>query len=270
MDARLKSSMDHWKVWAFNNGIIGTVTATSSDSITVKGSNGTTYTVDTSDANIRGGSIETGDKVYVQGATDGTKIVATLIVNGKANAPTPTDDDKRMAIAGTVTAKSGTTLTVLGRNGTTYKVAAANATIWARQDKEASIDDIDVGDAVVVQGTVSGSSATATKIHVIKFPSTSANGGIRGTVTAIKDDTITLMVAGGTTYTVHTDDADFKNRKGETEDQENIDIGDHVVVNGDVDGSTIDADVVSEAKAKGGFFGRVGLFFKGLFGKKGQ
>jgi preprotein translocase subunit YajC len=265
MDVRLKNSTDHWKTWAFNSGIRGTVTATSNDSITVKGSDGKTYTVDISDADIRGGSIETNDRVYVQGATNGLNIVATLVINGKTADATPSDEDKRMAIAGTVTAKSGTTLTVLSRNGTTYKVAAANATIWARQDKEASIDDIDVGDAVVVQGSVSGSSATATKIHVVKFPSTSANGGIRGTVTAVTDDTLTLMIAGGTTYTVHTDDADFKDRKGKDEDEDAVDVGDHVVVTGDVDGSTIDAEVVSEAKANGKFFSRVGLFFKGLF-----
>jgi preprotein translocase subunit YajC len=270
-ESRLDASKEYWKNWMYNAGTTGTVTATSDDSITIKASNGTTYTVDISDAQIRGAtanSIENGDKVYIQGVTNGTNIVATLVIDGKAKTAAPSDDDKRTAVVGTVTAKSGSTLTVLGKNGMSYTVATANAMIWADGSQSSSVSNIDVGDSVIIQGTISGSSVTAAKVYGVTLPSTAANGGIRGTVTAVNNDSFTLMVSGGTTYTVNTDDADFKDRKGGDEDRNELKVGETVIVSGDVSGSTIDADMVSEAKVNTGFFHKVGNFFKNLFGKK--
>jgi hypothetical protein len=271
-DSRLDASKLHWKQWTYNNGVMGTVTAVKGDMITIKSTTGTTYTVDISDAVVRSASnpaIAVNDNIYVQGVVDDNAIVATLVINGKTKPAAPSEDDKRNAIVGTVTAKSGTTLTVLGKTGTTYTVAAANASVWEKGNDNSSVSNIDVGDSVVVQGTVNGSAVTATRIHTVSFPSTSANGGLRGTVTAVNGDTFTLMVAGGTTYTVNMDDAEFKDRKGEDQDADDIDVGEMVVVTGDVSGSTVDAEVISEAKINKGFFYRVGNFFKSVFGKKG-
>jgi hypothetical protein len=272
MNSFMNANMGYWKNWMFNTGITGTVTTTSNNSITVKGTNGTVYTVNTADANIRyakgSDSIKTGDHVYIQGAVNGTSVVATLIVDAKTGTATPTNDEKRSAVVGTVTAKSGNSITVAGKNGTTYTVAAANASIWKTGHQSSSVSDISIGDAVVVHGTVNGSSVTATKIMAITFPETSANGGIRGTVTAVKDDTITIMVAGGATYSVDTDDATFTDRKGKTENLDDVKVGEMIVVKGDVNGSTITADSVSEAKVNQGFFARLGGFFKHMFGKK--
>lgn len=69
------------------------------------------------------------------------------------------DDDKRHALRGTVSAISGTTLTLLVSDGTTYTVNAANASV-----KGGTVADIDVGDSVVISGSVDGTAVVAGSI----------------------------------------------------------------------------------------------------------
>jgi hypothetical protein len=89
----------------------------------------------------------------------------------------------RNGIFGTVTTVSGTMLTIDGRQGTstastTFSVDATNAKIIkGPATSTASISDISVGDRVVVQGTVTGSSVAATTIIDGKFP---GGMGMRG------------------------------------------------------------------------------------------
>lgn len=262
-----------WGTWTWNGGIAGTVTAKSETTLTVKAGNGTSYEVDAGSAKIRipgddhtVAAIAVDDRVWVQGTIDGSKVVATLIIDAKKVAPVPTSDDKRQAVVGTVTAQSGTTITIIGSNGTTYTIDAAHATIWKDKKEVTDASEIDVGENVVVQGTLSGSNVAATRIYVVDIPETTANGGIRGTVTAINDSHITLLSTSGTTYSVDTNNADFKDRKGASETWSDVAVGEMVVVHGTVSGSAIDADVVSEVR--GGFFSRFGNFFKHFFGKK--
>ena len=81
------------------------------------------------------------------------------------------------AASGTVSAISGNTITLAGKNGTSYSVDASNATIQkfsppasgtAPATKPApltiTVSQIQVGDNLTVQGTVSGTSIVATKI----------------------------------------------------------------------------------------------------------
>lgn len=269
-----KPSDMRWKSWMWNSGIAGTITDIDGDTLTVKGTNNIVYTVDADDAKIRGMAnatvkLEEGDNVFIQGVVSGTNVVASLIIDAKGKAlPQPNDDEKRTAIAGTVTARSGATVTVLAGSGTTYKVDASNASIWKNKSESASVASIDSGESIIVQGSVSGTAVTATKIYVVEIPEAAANGGMRGTVTAINGDTITFLATGGTTYTVDISDADFRDGKGRDEDKDDIDVGEMLVVTGDVSGSSIEATSVYEVKANNGFFHRFGLFFKGIFGKK--
>ncbi len=263
-----------WKSWMFNSGISGTVTAVSGDSITVKASNNTSYTVDIDDAKIRyvmsgDTSITIGDRVFVQGVINGTNVVATMVIDADAKTdPKPADDEKREGIAGTVTAKSGTTLTVLGKNGTSYTVAAADAKIWKNKAESTTLSSIAVGDSVVVQGDVSGSSVTAARIYAVRLPTANADGDIRGTVTAVSGNTITILASGGATYTIDTDGAEFKSHKNKDADINDIKVGTMITVDGDVNGSTIDAEMITETNVKVGWFQRFGNFWKNLFGKK--
>lgn len=67
-------------------------------------------------------------------------------------------------VFGKVTAISGTTITITdSRNSTTYTVDASNATV-TKNGAASSISSIVVGDTIVVQGTTSGDSVTATSI----------------------------------------------------------------------------------------------------------
>ncbi|TSC61322.1 MAG: hypothetical protein Athens041674_810 [Parcubacteria group bacterium Athens0416_74] len=65
-----------------------------------------------------------------------------------------------VGIHGSVTAVSGTTITVLGKNDVVYTVNAANAEI-----EHGTFADIAVGDTVKVKGTINGSVITATEIE---------------------------------------------------------------------------------------------------------
>ena len=76
----------------------------------------------------------------------------------------------RPGVFGTVTAVNGNTITVqsrgFGQNSTqtTYTVDASNATV-TKNNAASSVGDIAVGDNIMVQGTVSGTSVTAKTIR---------------------------------------------------------------------------------------------------------
>jgi hypothetical protein len=89
-------------------------------------------------------------------------------------------------VFGTVASVDGTELTVTGRNGTstattTFNVDASNAKIMkGSATSTASISDIAVGDHVSVQGTVSGTSVSATMIFDGKMGGLGMMGGRAG------------------------------------------------------------------------------------------
>jgi len=68
------------------------------------------------------------------------------------------------ATLATVTAVSGTTLTVTAKNGEVYTVDASNATVTRIPADSIIAADIAVGDTVLVQGSLSGSTIAATRI----------------------------------------------------------------------------------------------------------
>lgn len=69
---------------------------------------------------------------------------------------------KGHGVHGTVSAVNGSTITVTGKDGQTYTVNAGSATV--QRMVTGSVSDITVGDTIGVQGTVSGTSVTATTI----------------------------------------------------------------------------------------------------------
>jgi len=198
-------------------GVAGKVTAVSGNIITIAGRQGfgtttpaVNYTVDATNATVRKGnatstvsSILVGDMISVRGTVTGTNVVATSIVDGTfgrmmggvIGGITNTTGGKlgdvarqRMAsstiarpriasstitnqvigngqpvVAGTVSSISGNTLTVKTASSLTYSVDITNAKVFQGQ----SIVDpssIVVGDSVVVQGMINGTSVTATTV----------------------------------------------------------------------------------------------------------
>lgn len=67
-------------------------------------------------------------------------------------------------IGGNVTAINGNTLTVTNKSNITYTVDVASATIIRRGVTGATLSTIMVGDSVVVQGAVQGTSITASSV----------------------------------------------------------------------------------------------------------
>ncbi len=68
--------------------------------------------------------------------------------------------------SGSVSAISGSTITIQSHDGTVYVVNAANAKVYKKDGSTvAALSDIKVSDSVQVMGTVNGTSVTAEVIQ---------------------------------------------------------------------------------------------------------
>jgi hypothetical protein len=182
-------------------------------------------------------------------------------------------------VFGSVTAVSGNTLTVQSRSfgqnttATTYTVDATNAAV-TKNGSASSVGSVAVGDMVMVQGTVSGTSVTATAIHdgmpqgglrggmgrfasstmTFRHPATSTlpqgNGQpvVGGKVTAVSGNTITITNASNVTYTIDATNA-VVTAKGQTSSVGTIAVGDNLLVQGAVNGSAVTASSVIDQGA---------------------
>ena len=209
-------------------------------------------------------------------------------------------------VFGTVSAINGTSLTVQSRGfgktaTTTYTVNAAKATV-NKNNAVSTIASVSVGDTVMVQGTVSGTSVTATVIRDGvglgrgrgpagapgngngQFGTTTSpikgNGQpvVAGTVSAINGTALTLTTSSNTSYAIDASSA-VVSRGGTTSSVSAIAVGDYAIVQGAVNGTSVTASAIIDQKAGAptnsgapkssqgsGFFGSIGNFFKHLFG----
>ena len=154
------------------------------------------------------------------------------------------------AAAGKVTAVDVTanTITVSDtKSGTSFMVNASGATIQKFTPPSApqtiAIGQIQIGDNVMVQGTVSGTTITATKITdgmmMAGFRGGPGMRGAAGTVASINGNTITLTGKNGTTYTVNASGSNVE--KVSPSSVSNIAVGDTLQVSGTTSGGTITA-----------------------------
>lgn len=184
-------------------GIVGTVTAVDGTTLTVTGrvrpnattTTATVYTVDASNnvqvfkngATSTVSSIVTGDTVMVQGTVSGTNITATVIrdgmmgkhgttpgmppggiVKGKglgrgATSTPPIQGNGEPVVAGSVTLISGTILTITNASNVTYTIDTSDAKI-VKNGTSTELSNLATGDNVIVQGTVNGTSVTASSV----------------------------------------------------------------------------------------------------------
>ena len=162
-----------------------------------------TFTVDASNATVKKNNatstlsvIVVGDMVAVQGTVNGTNVTATMIRDGgvgvgamgrgqggpegqdKGRSATstpivsPIQGNGQPIIAGTLSAINGSSLTVSTKSNVTYTVDASSAKIVQGQTV-ATLANLAVGDSVVIQGAVSGTSVTASSV-IDQKPATSA------------------------------------------------------------------------------------------------
>lgn len=176
-------------------GVFGKVTAINGTSITLSGRQGfgsttpsVTYTVDASNATVKKdgatstvSAIAVGDTIAVQGTVTGSNVAAVSIFDGVmgrmgydgkggpgAGRPgtassTPVLGNGQPVIAGTVSAVSGSSLTLTTSSGVTYAVDASAAKVLAGADTIA-LSNVAVGNKVLVQGAVNGTSITASTV----------------------------------------------------------------------------------------------------------
>jgi hypothetical protein len=131
--------------------VAGTVTAVDADSITIDARGGTDWTITTTSETVYQLGSETGSRSdVVVGAT----IVAAGEQGSEATLTAETVRIQVPRVAGEVTAKSDSTLTIEQRDGTTLTIHVDADTEYAvRGVEDAGLDDVDVGIVVVALGT---------------------------------------------------------------------------------------------------------------------
>ena len=238
----------------------------------------------------------------------GSAILGSLLIAGTAFAAGPGFGHgmggRGPGVFGTVSAISGNTLTVdskgFGPNATatTYTVDATNATV-TKDGAASSLSNVAANDMVSVQGTVSGTNVTATAVRdgmmgrgmgmkVGQHASSTApviqgNGQpvIGGNVTAVNGSILTVTNKSNVTYTVDATTATVE-KGNAVSSVSNVAVGDNVVVQGTVNGTSVTASSVMDSGTPpvqsstnttathqggmGGFFGGIGGFFHSLFG----
>ncbi len=164
--------------------VVGKVTAISGNTLTVSGRLGmgmntsvTIFTVDATNAKILKdkatttiSSIVVGDTIAVQGTVTGSSVVATNIreVGERDGDKGDKKDDKRPlppqilgngqpVIAGSVTAVSGSTLTLTNKSNVQYTVNAASAKIFNWPVLQASLRILNSSHIKIVKGSYQGS-----------------------------------------------------------------------------------------------------------------
>lgn len=197
-------------------GVFGTVSAINGTTLTVTSNkmmrpNATTtpattvYTVDGSSAKVlKNGTssvfsaIATGDMVMVQGTVTGTNVAATVIRDGfvpgmmgrggmsggfghgstSTQPVSPIQGNGEPVVAGSIASINGTTLTVSNASNVTYTVDASSAKI-VKNGTTTAASALATGDSVVIQGTVNGTSITASSVidQGANAPGSAAAGG---------------------------------------------------------------------------------------------
>jgi hypothetical protein len=299
------------------NFIFGTVAGISGDTLTVTSQPRpmpvnssttpapapTTYTVDATNATVTKNNaastvsaIAVGDTVAIQGTISGTNVTATTIRDGLMMMRGGPGAGRGRGVFGTVATINGNTLTVTSKMGgpnststttTTYTVDATNAKV-TKDNAASTISAIAVGDTVAIQGTISGTNITATMIRDGVMtpgqptnPLIQGNGEpvIAGTISNISGNTLTVTNKSNVTYTVDVTNA--KVTKGNAASTVSaIVVGDNVVIQGTVNGTSITAASVidsgttptktgmtgNSSNPHPGIFGSIGSFFKRIFG----
>lgn len=162
----------------------------------------TTYTVDAANATVTKNnaassvaSIAVGDTVMVQGTVSGTNVTAKTIRDevgmmkpgqnkGTTQMPAGITGNGEPVVGGNITAINGSTLTITNKSNVTYTVDATSATIMKR-NATSTLSSIAIGDSIVVQGTVNGSSVTASTVIDQGAPQTSSTSIVHSFMGAI-------------------------------------------------------------------------------------
>jgi len=237
-----------------NRGVRGAVTAISGTSITLTDKKGAIYTVDAASATVRKdktaiqvADIKVGDTVLIEGVVSGNTVAAKSILDGTMPMhPLMGKNKLAPGVTGTVSAVSGTTITLADKAGTTYAVDAANVKFPSGPFGLAeSLGSIAVGDVISVRGTVSGTNVTATTINDISYISRTVFGG---KVASISGATITITGMKNETHTIDATNAKFTKgfRKETAITLADVKVGDMITAIGTLNGQTVAATAIQD------------------------
>lgn len=149
-------------------------------------------------------------------------------------------------LSGMVTTISGSTLTVTNATGTVYTVDASGAKVMEGLFVSGlSISNIQIGDKIMIRGTISGTSVTAKSIT---DPSFIGRNIFTGIVASVSGSTITVTSKQAATSTVDATSATITsgifNKK--TIAVSDVKTGDRLTVVGSISGSTITATAIQD------------------------
>jgi hypothetical protein len=209
----------------------------------------------------------------------------------------------RPAMFGTVTAVSGNAITVSAEKGfsgntanATFTIDATNAKIF-KNNNVGAITDILVGDKIMAQGKVSGTTLTAVMIRdgvqgdkneinkdKNRQPLGLSGDGqpvILGKVSSVNGSTFVITNKSNANYTIDATNAKIIKGGVNTPTTTDIAVGDNVIVQGAINANAVVASSVidqtrvmnnndTQKRDSGdnhkGFFGRIGSFFGHMFG----
>src|SRR5271170_475143 len=166
-------------------------------------------------------------------------------------------------VGGTVTAISGSTITIKTEEGDTYQVlTSANSRIM-KQREPIKVADIHVGDALMAGGEVDAKAKTVGAVFVaVLTPEQAAQAKKRreelgktwtaGEVTAIKDTDITVKRLDGVTQTISVDENTSFKKRNDSITLADIQVGDPLRATGALKGSAFVAATVTVGRMGGG------------------
>jgi Domain of unknown function (DUF5666) len=169
-------------------------------------------------------------------------------------------------VGGTVTAISGSTITIKTEDGDTYQIlTSANSRIMKRVDRQpepVKIADIHVGDAVMAGGEVDAKAKTVGAVFVMLLTPEQAAQAKKmredfgktwtaGEVTAIKDTDITVKRRDGVTQTVSVDENTSFKKRNDSITLADIQVGDMLRATGALKGSNFLATTVNVGRMGG-------------------
>jgi hypothetical protein len=169
-------------------------------------------------------------------------------------------------VGGTVTAISGSTITIKTEDGDTYQVLTSpNSHIMKRVDRQpepVKLTDIHVGDAVMAGGKVDAKAKTVGAVFVMVLTPEQAAQAKKmredfgktwtaGEVTAIKDLDITIKRRDGVTQTVAVDENTSFKKREDSITLADIQVGDMLRATGALKGSNFLAATVNVGRMGG-------------------
>lgn len=220
--------------------LLGKVTAMSSSTITLQANNGSSYSIDASQARLTRhfgaqmgmGDIQVNDQLFVVGTFNGTTVMAKTVQNLSLQS-------RKGEFTGTVKSVSTSSFVLTSNNRGDQTINISTTTKIMKGDQLATLTDLTVGAQVHVDGVWdrTNSNVTANKVKMVVVKT---DVRLNGTVSALNNvsatgttsSSLTLAATDGKSYQVGLRDASLITRNYSGNDFSRVHVGDTVQVQG--------------------------------------